>query len=67
MGFLISVRGEHFTGSYVADTAAEAVRKAQRHADAGTVTITDPRHQEWSPDQFQIMLNRWTPVKLTVV
>lgn len=69
MGFQISVRGARFTGSYVASTASDAVRKAERHLGAATATVTiiDPRHQEWSPDQFQTMVNRWTLMKLSVV
>lgn len=67
MGFQISVRGARFTGSYVASTASDAVRKAERHLGAATVTIIDPRHQEWSLDQFQTMVNRWTLMKLSVV
>ena len=67
MTFLISVRGDRFTGTYVSRTAVEAVAKAERHVGARTVTITHPLHVEWPPEQFQLMITRWTPVKLTVV
>jgi hypothetical protein len=59
MGFLVTVRCERFTGTYVLKTASEAIAKSERHAEFGTVKIIDPHHQEWLPDQFQLMLAYW--------
>lgn len=59
MNFLVIFKGERFSGSYGASTAAPAVDKAETFRGRGTVTIVDPEQREWTPEHFDELLQRW--------
>ena len=59
MSFVVTVKGDRLNASYEVPTAGEAVEKAKGLLGHGKVTVTDPSHDEWSSENFYVMLQRW--------
>jgi hypothetical protein len=57
--FVVVARAERGSTCVSAETAEEAIAKAERLAERGAITIIDPHYVEFAPEQFERLRILW--------